>query len=420
MVVELVTQRPKHSYQPVERQIPKVFIEAVETVVEVPAIVQEEQPVEVPEVQVVECITQVSCPVVEFREKAVPSIQTQVVEREVQVPQLLQEEVCVVMPEIQVAEVIREEPNFREEIITKEIPRVQMEYIECVEEIYDRVEQTNVAMGLQSRQMGFQSRGAAVDVSRGLGVGMARALTAEVEYVSYGGVQLPFYQDHHLRTLSPVQLREHAMLLYRTLGHQTIGEMVPVGDHELYSWIMRVHGLHLEPLLVSGGLDASAVGAYGGARMLGNAGVVGGTRVVGSASGGTRMLGSGGIVGGSRVIGSALGASGLVSGASGGTRMLGSAGVVAGTGGSVGVRGVVGAGSVAASANVRAGAARVLGGGASAGLVARPTAGLMAGSMTDDLFNVVDRNHDGRISRSEFRSGLKGGIINRGPAAVLR
>merc|ERR1740121_2918581 len=131
------------------------------------------------------------------------------------------------------------------------------------------------------------------------------------------------------------------MLLYRTLGHQTIGEMVPVGDHELYSWIMRVHGLHLEPLLVSGGLDASAVGAYGGARM------------------------------------------------------LGSAGVVAGTGGSVGVRAFGGAGSVGASANVRAGAARVLGGGASAGLVARPAAGLMAGSVTDDLFNVVDRNHDG-------------------------
>merc|ERR1740120_58824 len=122
------------------------------------------------------------------------------------------------------------------------------------------------------------------------------------------------------------------------------------------------------------------------------------------------MLGSGGVVGGTGVIGSALG----------GTRMLGSAGVVAGTGGSVGVRAFGGAGSVGASANVRAGAARVLGGGASAGLVARPAAGLMAGSVTDDLFNVVDRNHDGRISRSEFRSGLKGGIINRGPAAVLR
>jgi len=34
------------------------------------------------------------------------------------------------------------------------------------------------------------------------------------------------------------------------------------------------------------------------------------------------------------------------------------------------------------------------------------------GSTTDDLFNVVDRNQDGRISRSEFRSAVKGGIIS--------
>lgn len=39
------------------------------------------------------------------------------------------------------------------------------------------------------------------------------------------------------------------------------------------------------------------------------------------------------------------------------------------------------------------------------------------GSVTDDLFNIVDRNQDGRISRSEFRSAVKGGIIS-GPEAV--
>lgn len=37
---------------------------------------------------------------------------------------------------------------------------------------------------------------------------------------------------------------------------------------------------------------------------------------------------------------------------------------------------------------------------------------LKAGSITDDVFNMVDRNHDGVISRSEFRGALKGNIIS--------
>merc|ERR1740121_2955931 len=36
---------------------------------------------------------------------------------------------------------------------------------------------------------------------------------------------------------------------------------------------------------------------------------------------------------------------------------------------------------------------------------------LKAGSITDDVFNMVDRNQDGVISRSEFRGALKGNII---------
>merc|ERR1712125_141039 len=37
---------------------------------------------------------------------------------------------------------------------------------------------------------------------------------------------------------------------------------------------------------------------------------------------------------------------------------------------------------------------------------------LKAGSITDDVFNMVDRNQDGVISRSEFIGALKGNIIN--------
>jgi len=36
---------------------------------------------------------------------------------------------------------------------------------------------------------------------------------------------------------------------------------------------------------------------------------------------------------------------------------------------------------------------------------------LKAGSITDDVFNMVDKNNDGVISRSEFRGALKGNII---------
>merc|ERR1719476_938571 len=131
------------------------------------------------------------------------------------------------------------------------------------------------------------------------------------------------------------------------------------------------------------------------------------------ASGGARVLGSAGVVRGTGVIGGALGASGRTLGASGGARVLGSAGTVGGTiGGSTAVRAV--------GANVRnAGTARVLGGGVSAGGARVLGGGVSAGTVTDDLFNVVDRNHDGKTSRSEFRSGLKTGVINRGPTAVL-
>merc|ERR1719221_291475 len=73
----------------------------------------------------------------------------------------------------------------------------------------------------------------------------------ELEYVSHGGQQLAFYADHHLRTLSLAQLREHAMLLYRTLGHQRIGTAVPISDAELFAWILDVQRLHLAPLRIA-------------------------------------------------------------------------------------------------------------------------------------------------------------------------
>lgn len=50
--------------------------------------------------------------------------------------------------------------------------------------------------------------------------------------------------------------------------------------------------------------------------------------------------------------------------------------------------------------------------GAAPGGMAMYSGGMLkAGSITDDVFNMVDRNQDGVISRSEFRGALKGNII---------
>merc|ERR1719262_141975 len=60
-------------------------------------------------------------------------------------------------------------------------------------------------------------------------------------------------------------------------------------------------------------------------------------------------------------------------------------------------------------------------GSSSMGVGALPVAGglLKAGSITDDVFNMVDRNNDGVISRSEFRGALKGNVISATPNTRL-
>merc|ERR1711906_37522 len=93
----------------IDKEIARVSIQVTEAIVEVPTVVQEEQPVEVPEVQVVDVITQVSVPTVEIVQKQVPTYQTQVVEKVVEVPHVLVEEVAVEVPQIQTTEVLRQD-----------------------------------------------------------------------------------------------------------------------------------------------------------------------------------------------------------------------------------------------------------------------------------------------------------------------
>merc|ERR1712032_488746 len=76
------------------------------------------------------------------------------------------------------------------------------------------------------------------------------AATYATQYVTFQGMQLPHFHDTHLRTLHPTKLRDHANLLYSTIGHSTLGKAVPVHDHELLEWIIFVQNAHLAPLLL--------------------------------------------------------------------------------------------------------------------------------------------------------------------------
>lgn len=73
----------------------------------------------------------------------------------------------------------------------------------------------------------------------------------QVELITFRGKSVPHYMEHHLRALPVVKLREHAMMLYHTMGHEVIGSPVPVHDHELIEWVTRLHRVHLEPLRVT-------------------------------------------------------------------------------------------------------------------------------------------------------------------------
>jgi len=101
--------------------------------------------------------------------------------------------------------------------------------------------------------------GCAVDASRSTGIGLA-----VVEYATHAGVQLPFYAEDHIQMLPPTKLREHATLLYRTIGHQAIGTVVPIFDAELPEWITNVQRIHLAHLVGVGGNTGTVGSTIGG------------------------------------------------------------------------------------------------------------------------------------------------------------
>merc|ERR1711937_141947 len=85
------------------------------------------------------------------------------------------------------------------------------------------------------------------------------AAAAALDYVMFEGARLPLFAASHLRTLDRIRLREHAQLIYRTLGSR-YGILAPeLYDGDLAEWILQVQGRHLEPLKTK----TSYMDAYG-------------------------------------------------------------------------------------------------------------------------------------------------------------
>merc|ERR1712118_256912 len=85
------------------------------------------------------------------------------------------------------------------------------------------------------------------------------AAAAALDYVMFEGARLPLFAESHLRTLDRIRLREHAQLIYRTLGSR-YGILAPeLYDGDLAEWILQVQGRHLEPLKTK----TSYMDAYG-------------------------------------------------------------------------------------------------------------------------------------------------------------
>merc|ERR1719387_2493958 len=96
-------------------------------------------------------------------------------------------------------------------------------------------------------------------VATAAALGSPMAAAAAMDYVMFEGTRLPLFAERHLRTLDRIRLREHAQLIYRTLGSR-YGILAPeLYDGDLTDWILQVQGRHLEPLKTK----TSYMDAYG-------------------------------------------------------------------------------------------------------------------------------------------------------------
>jgi len=131
--VELVRQVPgPQEVQQVEKQVEKQIYEVLEAVQEVPMVETQEQVVEVPQVETREVIKQVPKVEVQYIDKQVPKVEYNYVEKIVEVPHIIYEERIIEVPEVEVREVVRQVPKPIIKYVDKHIPKQELRYFERV------------------------------------------------------------------------------------------------------------------------------------------------------------------------------------------------------------------------------------------------------------------------------------------------
>jgi len=121
--------------QEVVKEVPRYEIQTVEKIVEVPHIEYKEQIVEVPQIQTHEVVRHV--PKIEVQEvvKEVKKIQVQTVERSVEIPQVEYRERIVEVPEVHIQEVVKHVPRVQVQEVVKEVKRTKIQTVETIVEV---------------------------------------------------------------------------------------------------------------------------------------------------------------------------------------------------------------------------------------------------------------------------------------------
>merc|ERR1719162_2565338 len=105
--------------------VPKPVMNYYERAVDIPSVLQEETPVEKPTAMIIEAVTKVPRPQIEFIQKEFPVNQLQIQERIVEVPQYLKMEVPVEENIINYADIVTEVLKPEVQYVDKPVPRIE-------------------------------------------------------------------------------------------------------------------------------------------------------------------------------------------------------------------------------------------------------------------------------------------------------
>mmetsp|Transcript_123444 Transcript_123444/g.193636 ORF Transcript_123444/g.193636 Transcript_123444/m.193636 type:complete len:596 (-) Transcript_123444:171-1958(-) len=251
-VQEIIRSKPVVQVQEQIRTVPKLEVKEVERVVEVPHIQYVNKFIEVPEVRVVEKIVEV------------PQVHIQEVVKEV--PKVQVHEIIRHIPRIEVQEVLRPVPKIEVQVVEKtiEVPRIQtvekiveVPRVQTVEKLvqvphYQTIEKIVPVEKIVQVEKPVYVNQPPIEKIVEKPVYITTAPVSDkvevLECVTIGSTQVPVLAETLLTSMSSSKLREHAFLLYNTLGLSRLGSSVPVAQAELISWIASVQRQHLEPL----------------------------------------------------------------------------------------------------------------------------------------------------------------------------